>query len=263
VQGPDQSDDEACGSDAFNNAREQPARMMAQPAAANGTAYRKLTLDFGDRYTAQVASFALVRTGPAAERVNKALREELHATERMVFECSRGQLASNGWPGELDAATSPVFIGAHWMITTTHSEDDCGGAHPNSSTSYAVWSLDSGEAVDPWQWFAPNAVKRTPTGTPPAQGEEVTLLPPLRRLLAEFWPRKDDEDCAEVATDSDEWMPYPSPSGMVFVPSLPHVMMACTDEAVVPWPRLRPLLGAGGRKAVDAFLKDAAVPVAR
>lgn len=74
-------------------------------------------------------------------------------------------------------------------------------------------------------------------------------------MLAARWPRKDD-DCSGVPEDQNDWDLHPTREGLAFWPQLPHVMFACSEDVVIPYRELAPLLNPKGRAAIDSIVED-------
>lgn len=251
-----------CESDAFNTPREQPARVVSSQAKTeNGaTAYRALSLDFGDRYAAEVGSFELLRDDEGARRFNAAMRKALAGEQDSVFGCTRSALGQFGSEGDYTVRVEPALIGRHWVVVRNGGSDSCGGAHPNAYTGYQTWNLDEGRTLDPWTWFGPKGAKVSMQGEGDSRYASVEISDALKALLAKAWPR-DDEGCKEVPEESGtHWTVYPSPKGMVFMPELPHVIFACTEEVTLPWAKVLPMLTPQGRKTAEAARADLAAP---
>jgi hypothetical protein len=263
-----------CEGDAFNAPRELPPRLLVSEArlavlgqatsTASGTAYRLLTLDFAQRFSAEIRSFELLRDDAGARRFNQAQRKQLDADQHEVFGCTRAVIGHYFQQGDYNTAAEPVSIGQRWLVLRRNASNYCGGAHPNAYSSYETWRLDDGREVNPWTWFGPKgAVVRT-EGEGESRYTTTEIKPAMLAMLAKAWPR-DDEGCNDVVTGafSSSWSIYPSQQGMVFMPQLPHVIYACTEEITLPWAKVLPLLSAAGRKAAEAARADLAHPPAR
>ena len=162
---------------------------------------------------------------------------------------------------DMERSNQVAMRGPGYVAVTIGYSYDCGGAHPDSIQSYAVWDTGSGKAVDPWTWFNAKGVQLELAGRSDASYSRITLSPVLRSALLGAWTR-DDEDCknaGELAT----WDPYPSVEGMVFQPDLPHVIQACADPLTLPWEKILPLLNNEGRRAVESIRADFANPPSR
>lgn len=257
---------QACESDAFNLPREVPAQVVGTElrlkGAGAGTAYRQLRLDFGGRNPSDIRSFELLREDEGARRFNAAQRQALMDDQRTRFECSRSVIGRFGSDGDYNAVTEPVLIGRQWLLLRQQISDDCGGAHPNAHMGYQLWHLGEARVQDPWAWFNPKGAVQTWHGEGANRYSTLTLGAPLRAALSQAWAKlwpPGEEDCRSVADEGGgPWSAHPTPQGMVFMPELPHVAYACTEEVLLPWARILPWLNATGQQAVASFRADMA-----
>jgi hypothetical protein len=243
-----------CTSDAFNLPREHPGALATKDAALRGVPYRVLSVKFGERYEAELASFELLRDTPGVKGFNAAQRRALHEEERDVFDCSRGALEFGTGDADYESTVVPKVITDHWAVVEQTGAFDCGGAHPDSTTKMTTWNLDTGETVDVWGWFLPMAAAVERHGEGAERYTTVVMRKPLRKLLAPRRQRSDD--CGDAIASADDWMVYPTGKGLGFVPNLAHVDQACANEIVLPWARVLTLLNRPGQEAVAAFRAD-------
>lgn len=238
-----------CASGAFNDAREKPAQVVVGTADPAQAQYRTLSLDFGNRFNADIASFALTGSGAGIASVNAALRKSLLDEQENVFACSRAVLEQTGHPGEYQVATTPELISGRWLVAATASSNSCGGAHPNYDRSFSTWDLASGKAIDPWTWFMPAAAQRMVKDTAGSY-TALDIQPGLRSLIDQGWIALSDGDCRDApGTEDSIWMVRPTRTGMAFTPSLAHVVHACTDDVVIPYKRLLKWMTPAGKAA--------------
>lgn len=256
-----------CESDAFNSPREEAAKLLASDAKLKGlgTAYRDISLDLGDRFPSRISGFELLRDDDAARHFNVVQRHALLSEQREVFGCTRNVIGRYGQSGDYDRVIEPVFIGRHWVVSSLGGGDDCGGAHPNAYRSYSTWSLDERREINPWGWFNAQGAVVTRQGAGDSQYLLVELGAALRAALSKAWPRRGHDDCASIIDDgfAFSWVAYPSTRGMAFMPKLPHVVYACTEEVTLPWQQVMPMLNGAGRKAANAVRADMKRPPAR
>ena len=256
----------ACESDLFNLPREQPARVRVADVKlkGSGTAYRATSLDFGNRFDSEIRSFELLRDDDRARKFNAAQRKALMDEQNAVFDCTRSVIGRDGQQGDYNAVVEPVFIGQHWLVARSNGSNDCGGAHPNAYMSYQTWNLDEGRRVDIWSWFNSKGAIATTAGQVEARYRTVEIGSVLKAALVKAWPR-DDSDCKGIVEDGTvfSWVAYPQVRGMTFMPELPHVAYACTEEVTLPWAKVLPLLNVQGRKSVDAIRVDIGQPPAQ
>lgn len=256
----------ACEGDSFNLPREQPARVGSANAKLKGlgTSYRATALDFGNRFDSEIRSFELLRDDDHARKFNAAQRKALTDEQSAVFECTRNVIGRYGQQGDYNAVVEPVFIGQHWLVARNYGSNDCGGAHPDAYMSYQTWNLDDGRTVDTWDWFNTKGAVVKTEGQGESRYRTVEIGNVLKTALVKAWPR-DDADCKSIVEDGTvfSWVAYPQVRGMTFMPALPHVAYACTEEVTLPWAKVLPLLNASGRKAVDTIRLELGQPPAR
>lgn len=209
-----------------------------------------------------VTSFALdpVRLGDAA--VNRMLAAVLPdgTAAHLAGQCAGWSMANaSGAAGYWEQSVVPILMTARWLGVRDSGSSYCGGAHPNHYSSLAVYDRDSGAEVDPADWFKsgalafydwdsetePKAAKRAIAGLSEALGKAV-----LAR-----WPEREDGDECGIGDGfgGSSWQIGLTRAGPVFVPQLPHVIFACTEEVVLPWAEARPFLSAEGRAVMDSL----------
>lgn len=256
----------ACEGDSFNSPREQQARVGGTETKLKefGTLYRATALDFGNRFDSDIRSFELLRDDDHARKFNAAQRKALTDEQNAVFECTRSVIGRYGQQGDYNAVVEPVFIGQHWLVARSNGSNDCGGAHPNAYMSYQTWNLDEGRTVDAWTWFNSKGAVVTIEGQGESRYRTVEIGNVLKTALVKAWPR-DDADCKGIVEDGTvfSWVAYPQVRGITFMPELPHVAYACTEEVTLPWATVLPLLNVAGRKAVDSIRLEMGQPPVR
>ncbi len=238
-----------CASGAFNEAREKPAQLVTGSEDPAQPGYRTLSLDFGNRFNADLASFELTGAGAGVASLNAALRKALMDEQENVFSCSRAVLDRFGHASEYNVTTRPELIRGRWLVSATARSNACGGAHPNYNSSFSTWDLASGKAVDPWTWFTPAAAERMVKNTAGSYAAPK-IKPALRSLIDKGWAALSDGDCRDApGADDDIWMVRPTRKGMAFTPSLPHVVHACSDDVVIPYGSLTKWMTPAGKAA--------------
>lgn len=206
-----------------------------------------------------VMSFALnpARAGDAA--INRVLAAALPdgTAGHMMGQCV-GQSLPGGMSGYREEALVPLVLTGRWLGIRRSGSSYCGGARPDHFTGFAVFDRDSGAEVDPATWFArgelafhddaapaPGQVRRPVAGLSDALSAAV-----LTRLSPN---EADQSECFAAARDSFGWDIGLTLEGPVFVPQLPHVIFACTEEIVLPWAEARPFLSGEGRAVMESF----------
>jgi alpha-tubulin suppressor-like RCC1 family protein len=140
---------------------------------------------------------------------------------------------------------APLFWSARLLVLRENYSNYCGGAHPNGVESvYRVWDMIEDRPIEVWKWI---------------KGSDNTShisSKRLLKLLAANYSRGNetgDDSCADALEGTQYYSMYPQTAGMVFSPSLPHVIQACEADIEIPWTRMRPFLSLSGQKAVKLF----------
>jgi hypothetical protein len=242
----------ACANIAFHQPRLAGVRTVSARATADGTAYTKLTLDTAGHFEIGVETFALDGDSAAVQRINNALGESLAGNPPRWLECITDSLAMHGNEGEANESLTPAMISRRWLSVASSSDWDCGGAHPDSSSSYRLFDLTSGAETELLDWFTAAAVKReTFEGSTEVSR---TLEPAFRAFLLTGWhPAADAAECDEVVRSQDDWSVGLTREGFVFSPSLPHVVTACNENFTVDFDRIQPWLTPQAREQVRAL----------
>lgn len=199
----------------------------------------------------------LVPTQPGDQGINRALANLVR--EESAMECLAYARENWGGEGEWSVSILPEVLTDRWLGVVIASGNFCGGAHPNYWQHQQTYDRQTGALVDPMHWITSAGVT-TERLEPAAEGEEritnTTITPALQDLILSHWPRTDDpdgENCRDVARDPFGWDLGLAPSGLAFMPELPHVAQACAETMVVPWGELAPYLSAEGQ-AIGADL---------
>ena len=234
-----------CNSAEFNNGRKTPPQFVRNAATLDGTKYLVVT----NKKDARIASFELIGTDPNIDRVNQQLHKDLLATIDDAFECSSGVAGRSENQTDFSSSATPLLITKHWLVAALHIDEYCGGAHPDSGTSYRVWDLTAGQPEDVWTWFNEKGAGK--------ENDVVTPGPALEKLLTRLWPKGSDAECPD-SPQLVSWTLHPERDGLVFSPELPHVIQACAEDIRVPYRALAPMLNTRGKAAVAALLSDLA-----
>jgi hypothetical protein len=255
----DLKDDEAdapCGGMTFQRPRIVSPTIVQKPATLDGTAYEKVIADVGAHFDSTIETFALLGDSPAVARINAEAAKVLPKTGGDevpdYLDCAMGSAGSYGENGEYTHTVTPGLITRRWIAADETTSGFCGGVHPDTEEFWRVWSLTTGAKVDPWDWFSSDAVRRPPPGHPE---DDRTIGPALRKLLVAHWSR-DDGDCKDIVEDQGDWTIHPTRDGLAFWPELPHVVFACSEDDVISYRELRPLLNAEGRAAIASIVED-------
>jgi hypothetical protein len=247
-----QGEEGACSSPLFHRPRLAGVRTVTARGTMDGVSFTRITLDFGGRFEAGFATFALDDGSEAARLINATLGRGLAGDPPGWFECIRMSLEQ--WPneGSFDEILEPLLISRRWLSVRHHWDGFCGGAHPDSSNVYRTFDLASGREIDLHDWLNTSAVQRERPG-----GEEIRMLgPALRDAILAGWSHP--VDCDEIVRNEEFWTIGLTREGLVFSPDLPHAAQACGDEFRLPMARLRPFLTEEGAENLRALQEERA-----
>lgn len=195
---------------------------------------------------AHILGFTLPDMGPVPG-LRRALDDWEGESVSLFYECTlnmgaRADMANTDFNREL----APQFWNSKLLVLRETYSNYCGGAHPSGGISgYMIWDLATDRRVDVWAWL--KGVKQ------PGRIESKRLLD----LVSSHYGRRDEtgqDSCADAMQGEEYFEVYPSGRGMVFSPSLPHVIQACAEDIEIPWAKMRPFLGPVGRKALSGLL---------
>jgi hypothetical protein len=243
------NDDGPCGSDAFLAPRLKPLTVRAAPATKAGIRYTKLTYVAPAFPGYEMRSFALPETQPGDKAINAALRLD-PAKENGpgdYVSCARTALTQVGTDGYFSGAVEPDLITPEFVSAQVSIGWDCGGAHPSEANYHWTFDRRTGVAIDLSRWFLPSAL-----GGQEENGERwVEPKPALQRLILRNFPFDPQADeCREPITGQAAWTLSLQRKGIGFYPSLPHVIQACAETAVVPFAELTTMLSPAGKHGV-------------
>lgn len=245
-------EEDPCGSTAFIAPRLRPAKVVAKAARQQGFAYTQLLYELGPGFPeVEIASFSYPPTRLGDAAINAALRLDPAKPEGEAdyAGCMKMALASHGRDGDFHFAYTPELVTREYLSVAVNSGGFCGGAHPDESQWHMVFDRISGKQIDLAGWLTARAVV-------PGGGEAGTsirrITPALRALALKHFPfgRGEDADCREAISGEDYWELALSRKGIVFTPSLPHVIQACEDAAEVSFAELAPFLSPAGRAGI-------------
>lgn len=253
----------ACETAAFLDPLLAGGTYTAGPATFDGTAYTQSEYQGPDRmglgdYTFTSLAIEPVRPGDAA--INRTLAAALpdSTAGHMIGQCVGLSLGS-GIGGSAEELLAPILIAPRWISIRHSGTGYCGGAHPNHFSGFAVYDRDSGAEVDPSSWFKPDALTvydfEAELDPKPAKRPIAGLSDALAKSLLARWPERgaDDECGMPELLGRSSWVIGLTRKGPVFVPQLPHVIFACTEEVVLPWKTARPFLSAEGKAVMESL----------
>lgn len=215
-----------------------------------------------------VTTFALDPLRPGDAAINRALAAELPdgTARHEAGECLGSSLTSPAGSGDYTKTLTPELITPRWLSLTVVGSSFCGGAHPGHFIMRQVFDRNSGAEVDPGTWFRKGAVAFYEFDAVATEGrrEIAGLSRALGKAVMAYWPKGESAEDAERRRECIDMIGEPSwqigltREGAVFVPQLPHVIFACTEEIVLPWKAARPFLSPEGR-AVMKIVRSAAL----
>ena len=217
-----------CGSDEFNSGRKM-THLVTSTDKLNGSQYRVITVK-----NEGIASFELIGSDRNTRSINEQLRADLESEINEAFNCTSYVLGARGEQGDYGSVRKPIFLTDHWVSAETHSENFCGGAHPNADVAYKTWNRETGREEDIWTWFNASGAKVTqhPKVEQMEAWNEIQIMPKLRAQIARRWGKGGDENCDNIGENEDFWRISIDNGGLNFTPELPHVIFACTDTGI-------------------------------
>jgi hypothetical protein len=254
-----------CESEAFLAPLLAGGETTAKRTIFEGTDYTELTYAGPKRSGLDdyhVISFALDRVRPGDAAVNQALAAALPdgTAAHVAGQCVGWSMANaSGAAGYWEETVVPILMTARWLGVRDSGSSYCGGAHPNNYSGLAVYDRDSGAEVDPAGWFKPGALAfydwDSETEPKAAKRPIAGLSEALGKAVMAHWPAREDGDECGTADGfgGSSWQIGLTREGPVFVPQLPHVIFACTEEIVLPWAEAGPFLSAEGRAVMDSL----------
>ena len=252
-------EDGPCGSDTFLVPRIAGGEMISEPAELDGWRYTALTYRAPAHFAEELFldSFAFAPERPGDTAILAALAKELPAAGRSApyLQCMGDSIAVNGRDGYYSTASKPLLVSPAWLVTLESYDIYCGGAHPSHGFFHRTFDRQSGEETKLARWLGERAIEHK---SYEADEEGYDLVrPALRELIltrgisdgqpVEGEDESDEAECREAAREQEFWTFGLSREGMLFVPSLPHVIAACQATYTVPWTDLAPFLNQAGR----------------
>lgn len=253
----------ACETGAFLDSLLADGTVTSRRESFAGTAYTELEYKGPERAGLEdysIASFALDPVRPGDAAINRALAAFLPdgTAEQSMGQCVGSALPS-GIGGYAEEALVPILLTPRWLGLRYSGTGYCGGAHPNHFDTMAVYDRDSGAEVDPSTWFKPGALGfyewESELAPKPLKRPVAALGKGLWKGIAAHWPARDDESSCGPPEEPfhSGWEIGLTREGPVFVPQLPYVIFACTEEIVLPWKEARRFLSAEGRAVMESL----------
>lgn len=230
------------------HAAAEPALETGPDQAIDGRRYRLLTSRPETSGNADIAILELRETGAGVAAINAELRAERPSTLARAAACHADSMAGPAQEaGEFDQSMQPTWWTDRLLAVSVYVHSSCGGPHPNFDADYRLWETTTGRRIGIATWFTAAALQKS-------TDREVRPSRPLRAIVLKHAGRRADPDCGDALRDNDYYLIQPGRAGMVFVPSLPHVVQACADDVVVPYAALGAFLGATARQELAIAL---------
>jgi hypothetical protein len=227
----------ACASDAFNLAMEVlPAPQIGKVKEFEGKKYRDVRI-------ADVVTLELLEPGDKIGKINQALRTILPrkvADLSDYFEKRRRFLGESGMALEDETSATPFFWSSHW-ITINFYRWAAGYGRSGIALDYRTWDLQSGDEINPWEWFI---------GKPPDKGNSNPLPQRLKKFL--FKDVTLDKECRTGYQGQGDYHLTFEADGMKFWEEA--FGNGCEQEFVLPYAALGPFLTPKGKLALRDVL---------
>ncbi|MEN9865555.1 MAG: hypothetical protein RL748_1145 [Pseudomonadota bacterium] len=219
---------------------------------------------------AAVTSFELQDSSKAAASLNRRLQNQLRINIANYHACPTGSERDGGKrqkdeKPEFQASIEPLFWNANWLSVVERSAGDCGGAHPFSGFTYSTWNLNTGEALNPWQWIKNGRKAATSAADPnhyfsyaaPAALNKIIIKQAIKQRLTAF-PHEASEAnaCVDVIKENRQYQISLGKTGLIFTPNFAHVVQACTEDAEISYAEMMPFLNPAGRAALQALRQN-------
>jgi len=194
---------------------------------------------------------------PGAARINAALTKEDASWRAFIKECHD----QAGADFDLERSNQVAMAGPAYFALTIGYSYDCGGAHPDGGTIALVYDLNTGAPAN-WARLLPKALIDSTSTDSAGDGTTIGLIASktLQKIYAREALAHGDADfktnCADVVSQDGltfQVWPDAKADGLMLVPDLPHVVLACGDPQVVSVQALKNLgVGAALLSAIDA-----------
>lgn len=251
----------SCESEAFLGPVLTGGTVQSSRASLNGTAYTVLEYTGPQRSGLAeygVTAFQLDPVRPGDRAINRTLAAAIPdgTARHEAGQCLAGSLSWSSGLGDYGKSLQPTLITPRWLGVSFTGSSFCGGAHPNHFITAQVFDRNSGAQVDPAVWFKPGALtfydwEHEPGEMRPIAGLSKALA---QALLKRLPPHEEGDECGSIVGEGQfTWNIGLTREGPVFVPQLPHVIFACTEEVTLPWKDARPFLSAEGRAVMESL----------
>ncbi|HEX5311835.1 hypothetical protein [Aquabacterium sp.] len=234
---------------AFDAPRVARARQE-RTVAANDTLFKGAEAAYRYRRVSvlgeHIQGFALPDMSPVP-RLRRALDDWENDGVSQFYDCAFGMSGRSDMPDtDFYLELTPQFWNNKLLVLRETYSNYCGGAHPSGGISgHLLWDLAADRPVDVWKWMKGSD-----------QPKHIVSKRLLDVLASHYGRRNEtgESSCADALEGTTFFDMYPSTGGMVFSPSLPHVIQACAEDIEIPWGKMRPFLTPAGQKAVTDLL---------
>jgi hypothetical protein len=234
--------------------------VTSKRESLEGTAYTVLEYAGPQRSGLEyfgAATIALDPARPGDAAINAALAKALPdgTASHPAGQCLAGSLSWSSGQGDYGHFIAPELITPRWLGVGVSGSSFCGGAHPNHFIIKQVFDRESGSEADPSAWFKPGALVFYDWEPEPGRARPIAGLSPAltKALIAQAPLREAGDECGEIVGEGASWDIGLTRKGPVFVPQLPHVIFACTEEIVLPWKEVRPFLSSEGLAVMESL----------
>ena len=135
----------------------------------------------------------------------------------------------------------------------------CGGAYPETSTTWQVINLETGEELDPQSWLLGDTLETLLYGGLSNIDADLTAPgdPSFYEVFLHNYPgaATDASDCIDLLSADENWFIRPSLLGIIFTQDLPHIAQACAVDVTIPYAQIWPFLSEPGKKVATEVLK--------
>lgn len=241
--------DSACGSRAFMAPRLKPVELRRRAQSIPGLRYSLMTYDVGPAFpSVWITGFSLPGKSAAVRAINAAVRLDpmKKDSEADFASCLSQSLANVGTDGDFNFSYRPERTAGGFVSVIGTSDYSCGGIHPDTYSFHRIFDYRTGREVRAAAWFTPRGVK---PGQPDAADHSIELASALRNVVVAH-ARALSKECAVPVSTANWWDVGLANGGLLFTPTLPHVVAACGDPVTVPVRALVPFLSTEGKAAM-------------
>ena len=246
----------SCGSLAFSAPRiVEDGNTQVIATSWHGRHYSRLVIA-PDKLDFHLQSFQIPGTTLAVKRVNTKLAMgfpglDPNARVTDILNCSRSNLEWSGRDGGDTEIRWPEILTDTILVIGTSYDVYCGGAYPETSTTWQAINLKTGEELDPRTWLSGDSLEILLYGGPSNIDADLAEPgePSFYEVFLQNYPDTptDGDDCVDLLSTEENWFIRPSELGIVFTQDLPHVFQACAVDVTIPYAQIWPFLSESGK----------------